>query len=264
MSFQRRCGFIFGVPASCVCINAIFVVNLHTAFDVFSMEEKIFNIGMPEKGAGVVARIKYLIKLTRHTQAAFGALIGVDSATLSRVLTGKTPASDSFINKIVVNLGVSKDWLVDGSDVPFPKSVDAHRAETVPGAPVYNIDVTAGASPLSRMFTTERIIGRVSLPGINPELPIVRVTGNSMQPMLMPGAYISIRQVDLNAPISWGRIYVVVLPDYRLVKYVRRNADPDFVTLHSANPDYDDIEIARDTIEGLYLVENVINYDLLA
>ena len=147
--------------------------------------------------------------------------------------------------------------------MPFPRvaeGVPAHGA----GAPVYNIDVTAGTAPLSRMFTDERIIGRVCLPGIDPSLPIVRVSGNSMVPALNSGSFISIRPISLEAPISWGRIYVVVLADYRLVKYVRRNADPELVTLVSANPDYDDIEVRRSDIEGLYLVENVINHDLQA
>ena len=92
----------------------------------------------------------------------------------------------------------------------------------------------------------------------------MRVSGNSMVPKLNPGCFISIRPISLDAPISWGQIYVVVLPDYRLVKYVRRNADPELITLHSANPDYDDIEVRRSDIEGLYLVENVINHDFLA
>ena len=222
---------------------------------------------MPAQGAGVLDRIRYLIRLTRHTQASFGKQIGVDAATVSRVLSGHTRPSDSFLNRIVVNMGVSKDWLTKGTDVPFPRSSGSRptAAEaTVAGAPVYNIDVTAGTTPLSRMFTDERIIGRVCLPGINPELPIVRVSGVSMQPRLNPGCYISIRPISLDAPISWGQIYVVVLPDFRLVKYVRRHPDPDMVKLVSANPAYDDIDVRRSDIEGLYLVENVINHDFLA
>ena len=113
------------------------------------------------------------------------------------------------------------------------------------------------------MFTEEHIIGRVKLPGINTRWPIVRVNGNSMTPRLQPGCYISIRPIPLDSTLVWGRIYVVVLPDFRLVKIVRRHDDPAKVILHSANPDYDDIEVLRSDIESLYLVENVINYDLL-
>jgi len=214
----------------------------------------------------IIGRIRHLITLKRCTQAAFGKMIGVDAATVSRVLAGRTMPSDAFLNRIVVNMGVSKRWLLDGSDVPFakPRGENTDTARHPLGAPVYNIDVTAGTTPLSRMFTDERIVGRVSLPGLNPELPIVRVSGDSMIPRLNPGCYISIRPISLDAPISWGQIYVVVLADFRLVKYVRRHPDPDMVKLVSANPAYDDIVVRRSDIEGLYLVENVINHDFLS
>lgn len=217
------------------------------------------NLELPNSSAATIAdRIRYLIKFMRLTQSQFAELVGVDPGYLSRVLSGRLNFSDAFANKVVANTKVSKDWLCKGTDVPFPKQ--ATQPANI-GAPVYDIDVSAGATPLSRMFTDEHIIGRMMLPGINPEYPIVRVSGNSMMPKIMPGSYISIRNVDLSAPISWGRIYVVVLADYRLVKYVRRNDNPDLLTLHSANPDYDDIEVTRSDIEALYLVEGVINHD---
>lgn len=224
------------------------------------MEDTRPDLTIPE-AATVTDRIRYLIRLLRLNQASFAARVGVDPAVVSRVLKGRTAPNESFINRIVVDLGVSKQWLVSGSDVPFPRSSTPRMSD---GAPVYNIDVTAGTTPLARMFTDERIVGRVYLPGLNPDLPIVRVSGDSMQPRLSPGCYISIRPVRPDATISWGQIYVVVLADFRVVKYVRRHPDPAKVILHSENPRYDDIEVLRSDIEGLYLVENVINHDFLA
>ena len=224
----------------------------------------IGHLDPPAPSATVVDRIKYLIRFSRLTQLTFSQMIGVDPGSLSRVLGGKVTPSEGFINRIVVNMGVSKEWLTSGTNVPFPRAEKKKESPRIAeGAAVYDIDVTAGPTMNSRMFTEDRVIGRLSLPGINPEFPIVRVSGDSMSPRLRPGCYISIRRIDLQAPIAWGSIYVVVLPDYRLVKYVRRNADPAMVTLHSANPEYDDIEVRRDDIEGLYIVENVINFDAL-
>lgn len=221
------------------------------------MANNIADIEMPSQSATVVDRIKWLIRLSRKSQADFSKLIGLDPANLSRVLNGKTAPSDGLISRIVVNTGVSKEWLTDGSDVPFPRDRGQKAAQ---GAPIYDIDVTAGTTRLERMFTDEHVIGRMVLPGLSPDNPIVRVSGNSMYPELQPGCYISIQPVSLDAPIMWGNIYVVVLPDFRLVKYVRRNADPALVTLHSANPDYEDVEIPRSDIEALYLVKHVINH----
>ena len=84
-------------------------------------------------------------------------LIGCDQSNLSKHLNGKLPISDSFINKVVINMGVSKDWLRDGSDVPFAKynsssvpslMIEESDIKAMKGTPVYNIDVTAGCRML--------------------------------------------------------------------------------------------------------------------
>jgi len=247
------------------------------------MNPDIDSLSMPEPTAGILDRIRYLIRLSRRNQQQFSRLIGIDPSNLSKILSGRMPVTDSFVNRLVVNLGVSKRWLVDGRDVPFPRGeyvrelspaegsgpaavvTAAPTAGVRPkGAPVYDIDVTAGCMELSSMFTDENVIGYLDLPGLNPDRPVLRVTGDSMTPRLRDGSYIAIRPVSDRSPIAWGQIYVVVVEDYRFVKFVRRHPDPSMVILHSANPDYDDIELPRRDILHLYLVESVINYDIIA
>lgn len=239
-----------------------------------AQSEFLGDLKEPTPSASIVDRIKYLIKLSRKTQAKFAELVGIDPSNISKVLSGKLTVSESLINRLVVNLGVSKQWLIDGSDVPFPRhdgpnAIDdrrhqhaSHRGNAV-GAPVYDIDVTAGSVNISRMFTDEHIIGRLSIPGLNPQLPIVKVSGNSMSPRIRNGAYISIRPIDADAPIMWGQIYVVMLEDYRMVKYVRRHQDPSKIILHSDNPDYDDIVVSRDSVISLFMVESILNYEIV-
>ena len=233
----------------------------------------INNLAEPSTTATEVERIKYLIKLIRKNQAQFAEMIGINPSNISKVLSGKIPVSDSLINRIVVNLGVSKHGLVHGTDVPFPRYQGPATLEgsgncvqplgRSGGAPVYDIDVTAGSANLSRMLTSEHVIGRLMIPGLNPELPIVKVSGNSMSPRINNGAYISIRYVNNDDPILWGQIYVVMLEDYRMVKYVRRHNDADKVILHSENPNFDDIVIKRDQIVGMFLVESILNYEIV-
>ncbi|MDE6040766.1 MAG: helix-turn-helix domain-containing protein [Muribaculaceae bacterium] len=211
----------------------------------------------------VVDRVKHLMRVLNMKQINFAAKVGVDPATISRIVKRVIPPSEGLINKIVIALGVSKKWLQDGTGNIFSDNLNMMKVIRPMGAPVYNIDVTAGAIPLSRMFTEERIVGYVNLPGINPDLPIVRVSGDSMVPKIQNGAYLAIRHMNPDAPIAWGQIYVVILADYRVVKFVRRHPNPEKVILHSANDAYDDIEINRSDIEGLYLVENIINHDFV-
>lgn len=228
---------------------------------------------LPEPNATPLQRLKYLVQLSRRNQAGFAKLLDVEASTLSRVLSGRQAITDAFINKVVVNMGVSKDWLANGRGVPFAKADGADiltkdeisvAISTNPkGAVVYDIDATAGCLPLSRSFTTDRIIGYLDLPYLNPEYPVVRVSGDSMAPRIPSGSLISIRQVSPEM-IMWGAIYLVELEDYRLVKYVRRNtADPDKIVLHSENPAFEDMDIQRDSVVKLFLVESVINFQRL-
>ena len=237
-----------------------------------TLARRVELLSEPDAGATVIDRIRYLITFLRKTQAQFGRLIDVDPTNVSKLLSGKMPITDRIINRIVVNLGVSKRWLTEGTDVPFPRAADEHvrsiNRETADvgdvGAPVYDIDVTAGAQELARMFTDDRIIGRLNMPSVDPSHPIVRVSGDSMTPRIPNNSWIQIRPISDIAPIFWGSIYVVVMDDYRMVKQLRRHPDSNKVILHSFNPEYDDMEIDRLDIRKLFLVEIIFNYDIVS
>lgn len=236
------------------------------------MTSLLEQIQPPENSATIIDRIKYLQLLSRKSQIGFGKLVGIDPSSLSKILTGRMNAGESFINRIVVNLGVSKEWLTKGVGVPFPKTgmmptQTAQQSDVnsaAKGAPVYNIEASAGPTPITRAFTRENIIGYLDVPGIDPRNPLVRVTGDSMVPTIPNGSFISIREIVDPSVIYWGAIYLVQLEDYRMVKMVRRHDDPEKLILHSANPDYDDIEVDRRQVVKLFLVENVINWSSLA
>lgn len=219
----------------------------------------------------VLGRLRYLIdnKLVTQSQVKLAEKIGVDPSNLSKYLKGRLPISQSLVNKFVVDLGVSKEWLVDGAGLPFAKpdhaAVLANEdiIDTRPsrGVPIYDVDVTAGCFPLERMLTDDRIAGYIDMPRINPESIIVRVTGDSMEPKIVDGGFIAVRPIKSTNNIFWGQIYVIVMEDYRMVKYLRRDpSDKNMVILHSANPAYDDMDVRRDDIQALFLVESILNF----
>jgi phage repressor protein C with HTH and peptisase S24 domain len=240
-----------------------------------TLNKRLDALELPDTSASVIDRIRYLITLMRKTQAQFGELIDIDPSNMSKLMSGRIRVTDRIINRIVVNLGVSKDWLTQGTDVPFPRTSD-HEVATIDdsnarisedsngGAPIYDIDVTAGCTELSRMFTVDRIVGYLDLPSIDPKFPFVHVSGDSMAPKICNGSFVQIRPISDESPIFWGGIYVVVMEDYRMVKIVRRHADRNKVILHSINPQYDDMEVDRIDILKLYLVVGVINHEILA
>ena len=233
--------------------------------------QKIDTLSLPEPTATKIDRVRYLIKLFRKTQAQFGSMINVDPSNMSKFLSGRIPITDGFINRIVVNMGVSKSWIEHGEGVPFPNSSEPDVISSggaialgAKGAPVYNIDVTAGFGAIDHSFENERIAGRLDLPSLNPKYPIVRVSGDSMAPRVANNSFISIRPIEPGAPIYWGKMYLVVLNDYRMLKILRRHTDPSKVILHSVNEQYDDMEIDKRDILQLYIVDAVLNIEITA
>lgn len=221
-------------------------------------------------GERVIERVKYLMRANNMTQARFARLIGLDPSNMSKILAGKSAVSESFINRVVIDAGVSKKWLRDGIGAPYSKPAIAEEiiidnplvpvASAGKGTPVYDIDVTAGCHDLETLFYDRHPIGNVSLPGLRNNQIIVNVSGDSMAPTICDGGYVAIRPINDMKNIFWGQIYVVGLEEYRLVKFVRKHYDKSMVILHSDNPAYDDMEVERADIKALYLVENILNY----
>ena len=219
----------------------------------------------------IASRIKELIKELGISQNEFADRIRTDRSNLSKQISGKLPVGDVLVNKIVVVLGVSKLWLTEGRGEKyiFKPAADSGRFPFPPkrmreadaeGTRVYDRAVRGGRAGGGLIFSAEHVKGRITPPAVNRNSYIVKVSGDSMNPVINNGDMLVIREVKNNL-IFWGQIYVVVLEDYRMVKYIRKHVNPEMVILRSANPNYDDIEIPRTEIKSLFLVENVLRID---
>jgi phage repressor protein C with HTH and peptisase S24 domain len=220
-----------------------------------------------QNNAEIIDRIKYLMRELGMKQVQFAQRLGVDTSNLSKYLNAHMPLSESFLNRIVVNLGVSKEWLLEGTDLPFGKTQVPVGGDPLTvasaaggGTPVYDVDATAGAaSGRNELFASDNIVGWVNLPNVSPNCRIVRVSGDSMAPVILDGDFIAVREVSNPNQIYWGQIYVIQLDDFRLVKYLRRHTDPNMVVLRSANPEYDDMDVRRADIHEMLLVQHILH-----
>lgn len=205
-----------------------------------------------------------------YTQRRLAELLQLDPANLSKIMTGKLPVTKGFVNRAVIDLGISKHWLLTGDGLPYEKTPAARELEVTEvkpspaaaGTPVYDLDVTAGARPLASVFGSVMPVGRVNLPELPPECALVKVRGDSMTPRIVNGGYVAVRKRPAGRNIFWGQIYVVELDGLRMVKFVRRHPDPAKVILHSDNPAYDDMDVERTDILALHMVEAILNYEV--
>ena len=226
-----------------------------------------------EKADAVVGRVRHLMGLTRLSQAQFAKKIGLDPANISKYVNGHLPITDNLINRIVVNTGVSREWLRDGIGLPFDKNHVATPATPVRvggsyqvfqqrSLPIYDIAVLAGVEELDRAFTQENVIGYITMPHLNPNWAVVQAQGNSMMPVIESGAYLAFLPENEFPMVVWGDIYIVIMENRRVVKYVRRHDNPEKIILKSANEEYDPMEVNKSDIVAMYPVKAIINMHL--
>ena len=196
----------------------------------------------------IIGRIRHLMQSSQLSQAAFARRIGLDPSNVSKYLGERLPINDTLLNRIIVNMGVSPSWLKNGTGLPYEKRLTIQPARSA--------DIQPDADQQSRPQEA------IPLYDIDVAWVAVRAKGDSMQPIINSGAYICLLPINEKDNIIWGDIYVVVTENRRVVKYVRRNPDPSQVTLKSANPDYDPIEIQLDNIIALYPVKAIVNLNI--
>jgi phage repressor protein C with HTH and peptisase S24 domain len=228
-----------------------------------------------ERAEAVVTRVRHLMGLIHLSQAQFAKKIGLDPANISKYVNGHLPITDNLINRIVVNTGVSREWLRDGIGLPYDRNHVATtnvtpRADLTNGynvfqqrsLPIYELSVLGSEDELDRVFKQENIIGYVTMPQLSHNWAVVQAQGNSMSPVIESGAYLAFLPENEFPLISWGEIYIVVMQNRRMVKYVRRAENPDKIILKSANDEYDPMEVDKDKIVAMYPVKAVINMHL--
>ena len=58
----------------------------------------------------IIGRIRHIMQLQHLSQSQLAKTIGIDASNVSKYLSGRLPVSEALLNRIVVNLNISKDW----------------------------------------------------------------------------------------------------------------------------------------------------------
>lgn len=202
-----------------------------------------------------------LNKLKRHkkfkTEVEFAKFLGITPQNLRNCHT-----RNSFDVNLLINLfpDVNREWLLTGDGEMLKKieSVSNMGYNEVVGTPVYGIDATSEL--FDNSIANENIIGYINLPDIRKDSCIVSVSGNSMSPKISNSDRIVLRRIDNWDYLYYGQVYLIVTEHNTMIKYVRKHDNPDKLILRSENSEfYDDIELDKDKICRLFIVEQVIS-----
>lgn len=181
---------------------------------------------------------------------------------IGQARTGKSDLGPSAIDRILkAYQDLNRVWLLTGEGEMLKSAPNGGAGGgDYPGTLVYDIDATCGMDGRDMMFAEDRIIGSVKLPGISNEAVIVRANGDSMEPRIFDGNLVAIREIKNWNDLFYGQIYLVLLDEYRMIKYIRKDKEDEenYIILHSENALYDDIRLHKSKIRKLFIVESIL------
>lgn len=136
--------------------------------------------------------------------------------------------------------------------------------------PLYDIEAVAGLVPLFQDTVAKNPIDHISIPQLPKCDGAIKVTGDSMYPLLKSGDIIMYKQItDIENDIFWGEMYLLSVEtddeEYITVKYIQRSEkNENYVRLVSQNQHHQDREIRRDRIKALALVKASIRINSMS
>lgn len=124
--------------------------------------------------------------------------------------------------------------------------------------PLYDIEAFAGIHDVTiNEYVPTEVVEFEAMPSCDGAM---HVRGNSMYPVLFNGDIVLFKTTQSRrAGLCFGEIYIVSFVEdgvtYSVVKYLKESTKPGYYTLASANPDYADKDILRDSVKVLALVK---------
>lgn len=136
--------------------------------------------------------------------------------------------------------------------------INEYSIKPINKIPYYDIDFMAGTSEIFNdgKETPSHYIDIKPFDDCNFALPIF---GDSMFPIYQNGDIVMCREVIDKSIIPLGEAYLIVTPEHRLLKYLKKGPAKGVLLAVSENSEqYDPFEIPIDHIKRLYIVKGVI------
>jgi phage repressor protein C with HTH and peptisase S24 domain len=189
--------------------------------------------------------------------------------SFSRVRSGGQNLPSRIIHKICEIYGINKAYIYTGE---FPIFLDIKKAKVV--AKAAGKEIEKKASPIMVPYYDAHLsAGMMKKFGdnvINPSYFItipyfvecslaLRVSGDSMYPKYRSGDIVVCKHIQDRSTIMHGEPYVVITPDYCVVKYVDpHHSDKSKLVLRSENPKFKPTEIHKKEVLQMYIIKGKI------
>jgi SOS-response transcriptional repressor LexA len=195
--------------------------------------------------------------------------IGYAPQSFSRIKAGLQNVPLKWIHKICDTYNINKDFIFFNQAPMFMEEKQAKVIEQSKGKALANMKVDQKI-PYYDAYLTAGMIKKYGDSVVNPAYFItipyfvdctlaIRVSGDSMYPRYRSGDIVVCKHIQDKNLIMHGEPYVVITPDYCVVKYLNPHpSDNNKVVLKSENPKFAPSTVSKKEILQLYIIKGKI------
>ncbi len=183
------------------------------------------------------------------------SILGLDLGTSSLGLAVVNTPPSSSVCEPDIEYGRKVSVKLSKEQTRIPELLTEQTRTSVP---FYNLPVSAGQLAVleSEIFHQTEPDGFVELSVFEGCEAVFPITGISMEPIISSGDWIGIKTID-NLSHSWeflqtGAIYLIITREERMIKFIEKASDEDFIVCKS--PNYSPFKIFKGDILKLYSV----------
>lgn len=208
--------------------------------------------------AKIKERVIQLVDFKGIKRDVFYTKIGM-AASSFRSSAKETPLnSDAIANILSLIPDVNTDWLLTGQGnmLRSQKNITINSSPTSSSAvPYYNLPVSAG--PLGILTYSNGVTkpdGYIDIEVFRRCDAVLPVTGVSMEPEIHSGDLVGLRKLEFYnwEYIQTGKIYMIITHEERMIKYISKADDSEYIVCSS--PNYHDFKVRKADILEIYRV----------
>lgn len=214
----------------------------------------------------------------------FAELLNIAKSTMSKALNGEPGIlTDGFLIKVNDALGnpFCLDWLIRGVEPVYhsewgaqrarEERIDVFQADAIrpaeddsEGVPLLPIAAVAGYNGIDAEGVRLEDCPRYVVPDFVQAKAdfLIRVTGQSMQPMYLNGDLLACKFVRDASLFQWGRTYIIDTAEGAMLKQLfASDRNEDAVTCRSVNPAFPPFDILKSALRATAIIVGLIRME---
>ncbi len=178
------------------------------------------------------------------TQSDIAEKAGVSLRTVQNWEAGSTKIPHSAI---IIMRGIA------GYETKTQSNHEGH------GVPILSVHTTGSVTTLFKDLDDEKPLFYIDSPDTKDCDYGVRVSGDSMYPLIRNGGYVACKSINNKEHILYGEVYHIITADYSTVKFIKAHpSKPDWIMLIPYNKEIEPTPLPKSEIIRLAQVRAII------